>query len=134
MHIKYWNREKTIFVFSNYPYIHFGGKGSILGEKKVNCSLPTCFDVADSGWNFQGSSGWNGYHYSSSQKYLKWYKVRISLYSAHRLAAECHRRERSLAAVCADAKYTKNVAILKGSFCKKNNKVLMRNPLNLNGR
>ena len=170
-------------------------------EEEFICSLPACFGFC---WYFQGSFGGSGYHYSSSQLYLKLHMTRISLCSDNQLAVEYHRRKQSCcclkvkvtqssptlcdpmdcslpgssvhgnssgkntevgghallqgicptqgsntglphcrqilsqlrhqgsrAAVCIDAKYTRNIAILKGSFCKsKLIRLSIRNPSN----
>ena len=65
-------------------------------EEEFICSLPACFDFC---WYFQGSFGGSGYHYSSSQSYLKLRMTRISLCSDNQLAVEYHKRKHSLAAV-----------------------------------
>ena len=61
-------------------------------EEEFICSLPACFDFC---WYFQGSFGGSGYHYSSSQLYLKLLMTRISLCSDNQLAVEYHRRKQS---------------------------------------
>lgn len=91
-------------------------------------SLPACFDVAD--WRGEAFLGELWPKLSSSFSFIVVPKIVYGRISCHQLAVEYHRREPSLAAVCTDAKYTKNVAIFKGSFCKKTRKAFHKKSFN----